>query len=202
VNDLMSDLEKFLHDESIAVPLLVRIGIAHYQFETIHPFLDGNGRIGRLLITLFLVSNKMLDKPLLYLSTYFEKNKSVYYDNLTRVRTKDDMQRWLKYFLTGIEQTSALAVSTLSEVLQLRTKLEERLQADFGRRSHTALVLMQQLFVQPVITIAKAQKITGLSKKAANDLVAIFTKEKILKEITGQTRNRVFIFDHYLNLFK
>lgn len=202
VNDLMSDLEKFLHDESIAVPLLVRIGIAHYQFETIHPFLDGNGRIGRLLITLFLVSNKILDKPLLYLSTYFEKNKSLYYDNLTRVRTKDDMQRWLKYFLTGVEQTSAQAVATLSEVLQLRTSLEERLQADFGRRSHTALVLMQQLFVQPVITISKAQKITGLSKKAANDLVAIFTKEKILKEITGQTRNRVFIFDHYLNLFK
>ena len=202
VNDLMGDLGNFLHDESIAVPLLVRIGIAHYQFETIHPFLDGNGRIGRLLITLFLVSNKILDKPLLYLSTYFEKNKSLYYDNLTRVRTKDDMQRWLKYFLTGVEQTSAQAVETLSEVLQLRTRLEERLQADFGRRSHTALALMQQLFVQPVITIAKAQKITGLSKKAANDLVAIFTKEKILKEITGQTRNRVFIFDQYLNLFK
>jgi Fic family protein len=202
VDDLMGDLENFLHDDSIAVPLLVRIGIAHYQFETIHPFLDGNGRIGRLLITLFLVSNKILDKPLLYLSTYFEKNKSLYYDNLTRVRTKDDMQRWLKYFLSGVEQTSAQAVATLSEVLQLRTGLEERLQADFGRRSHTALVLMQQLFVQPVITIAKAQKITWLSKKAANDLVAIFTKEKILKEITGQTRNRVFIFDHYLNLFK
>lgn len=184
------------------MPLLVRIGIAHYQFETIHPFLDGNGRIGRLLITLYLVSNKILNKPLLYLSSYFEKNKELYYDNLTRVRTKNDMGQWLKYFLVGIEQTAAQAVTTLSEVLQLKKTLEEKLQAEFGRRSHSALKLMQQLFVHPVITIAQAQKISGLSKKAANELVAIFTKQKILNEITGQTRNRVFVFERYLTLFR
>ncbi len=202
VDDLMGDLENFLHEQNISVPLLVRIGIAHYQFETIHPFLDGNGRIGRLLITLFLVSNKILDKPLLYLSSYFDKNKSLYYDNLTLVRTKNDMTQWLKYFLVGIEQTAAQAVTTLSEVFELKAGLETRLQSDFGRRSHTALKLMKELFVHPVITIAQAQKISGLSKKAANALVAIFAQQNILKEITGQSRNRVFVFEQYLNLFK
>jgi Fic family protein len=202
INDLMSDMENFLHAQNISLPLLIRIGIAHYQFETIHPFLDGNGRIGRLLITLFFVSNKILDKPLLYLSSYFEKNKSLYYDNLTRIRTKNDMGQWLKYFLVGIEQTASQAVTTLSKVMLLKTNLESTLQADFGRRSHTALKVLHQLFVHPVVTIAQAQKISGLSKKAANDLVAIFVQEKILKEVTGQSRNRVFVFQKYLELFK
>ncbi|MEO6675233.1 MAG: Fic family protein [Ginsengibacter sp.] len=202
IDDLMGDMENFLHAQNISVPLLIRIGIAHYQFETIHPFLDGNGRIGRLLITLFFVSNKILDKPLLYLSSYFEKNKSLYYDNLTRVRTKNDMAQWLKYFLVGIEQTASQAVTTLSKVTLLKTSLESTLHKDFGRRSHTALKVLHQLFVHPVVTIAQAQKISGLSKKAANDLVAIFVQEKILKEVTGQSRNRVFVFQNYLDLFR
>ena len=111
VGELMGDLENFLHNTDIHVPS-IRIGLAHYQFETIHPFLDGNGRIGRLLITLYLVSEKILEKPLLYLSVFFEKNKSLYYDNLTTVREKNDLLRWLKYFLVGIEQTAAIAVDT------------------------------------------------------------------------------------------
>lgn len=120
VGELMGDLENFLHNTDIHVPVLIRIGLAHYQFETIHPFLDGNGRIGRLLITLYLVSEKILEKPLLYLSAFFEKNKSLYYDNLTVVREKSDLLRWLKYFLVGIEQTATQAVATLSNVLQLK----------------------------------------------------------------------------------
>lgn len=202
VNDLMGDLENFLHNEDISVPLLIRIGIAHYQFETIHPFLDGNGRICRLLITLFLISNNILEKPLLYLSSYFEKNKSLYYDNLTGVRMKNDMHQWLKYFLVGLEQTAAQAVTNLSKILILKTELEGRLQADFGRRSGTALKLMNSLFEHPVINISNAQKISNISKKAANELVSIFEQEKILVETTGQSRNRVFVFQKYLNIFK
>lgn len=124
VQPLMSDLEKFLHNTDLKVPALVRIGLAHYQFETIHPFLDGNGRIGRLLITLYLVSEGILEKPLLYLSAFFEKNKLLYYDNLTRVREKNDLLKWLKYFLIGMEETAAKAVNTLSAIIQLKTNLE------------------------------------------------------------------------------
>jgi Fic family protein len=202
VVDLMSDLESFLHNRDIHVPALIRVAIAHYQFETIHPFLDGNGRIGRLLITLFLVSAGVLDKPLLYLSSYFEKNKGLYYDNLTVVRNRSDMLQWLKYFLVGVEQTATLAVETLSNVLKLKTELEQNLQVNFGRRSTTAQLLINSLFVSPAITVDEALKVCGISYKAANDLITLMCEHKILSEITGQTRNRVFIFAPYLNIFE
>jgi len=153
VHELMSDLEQFLHNRDIHVPALIRIAIAHYQFETIHPFLDGNGRIGRLLITLFLVSEGILDKPLLYLSSYFEKDKGLYYDNLMRVREKNDMLQWLKYFLVGIEQTATLAVSALSRIIRLKAGMEQNLQASFGRRTASAQRLLSALFTQPAIRI-------------------------------------------------
>lgn len=201
VERLMGDLENLLHNDKIVVPALIRIAIAHYQFETIHPFLDGNGRIGRLLITLFLVDSKILEKPLLYLSSYFERNKSLYYDNLTAVRTKNDMTQWLKYFLLGVEQTAVLATETLSQVLILKTELEQQINQTFGRKSHSASILLQKLFVEPITDVNKVTIICSLSKKAANDLVADFVNAKILREMTGQNRNRIFVFDKYLNLF-
>jgi len=201
VNELMSDLEQFLHNRDIHVPALIRIAIAHYQFETIHPFLDGNGRIGRLLITLFLVSEGILDKPLLYLSSHFEKDKGLYYDNLMRVRERNDMLQWLKYFLVGIEQTATLAVSALSRIINLKAKLEQNLQASFGRRTASAQRLLNALFTQPAIRIEEVQKICDLSYKAANELVAQMCEHGILREITGQSRNRVFIFADYLAVF-
>lgn len=201
VNELMSDLEQFLHNRAIHVPALIRIAIAHYQFETIHPFLDGNGRIGRLLITLFLVSEGILDKPLLYLSSYFEKNKGLYYDNLMRVREKNDMLQWLKYFLVGVEQTASLAVNTLSDIIALKAKLEQGLQANFGRRAASAQLLLNALFRQPATSVEAVQRICDTSYKAANELVAQMCKQGILQEITGQTRNRVFIFAGYLAIF-
>lgn len=202
ISELMGDLEKFLHNNEINVPALVRIAIAHYQFETIHPFLDGNGRIGRLMVTLFLVSEGILDKPLLYLSLYFEKNKGLYYDNLSRVRTHNDMLQWLKYFLVGIEQTATQAVDTLSNILKLKESLENEIRSTFGRRSHSALTLLTALFKEPVITIDKAAKTCNLSYKAANDLVTKMQENKYLKELTGQSRNRIFIFEPYLNIFE
>ncbi len=201
VNELMGDLEHFLHNQDIHVPALIRIAIAHYQFETIHPFLDGNGRIGRLLITLFLVSEGILDKPLLYLSSYFEKNKGLYYDNLMVVREKNDMLQWLKYFLVGVEQTATLAVSTLSNIIALKVRLEQGLQLKLGRRAVSAQRLLNALFIQPATSVETVQKICDISYKAANELVAQMRAHGILQEITGQTRNRVFIFAEYLEIF-
>ena len=202
ISDLMSDLEKFLNNDQIQVPYLIRIAIAHYQFETIHPFLDGNGRIGRLLITLYLVSTGILDQPLLYLSTYFEKDRTLYYDNLSQVRTHSDLLQWVKYFLVGIEQTASLAVQTLSEIISLKSGIEQKINTNFGRRSNSAGLLLDSLFQHPVTTVDQTAKICRLSFKAANDLIALMQEKGLLKETTGQGRNRIFIFEPYLKIFE
>lgn len=202
VNDLMGDLELFLHNKDLKVPALIRIGIAHYQFETIHAFLDGNGRIGRLMITLYLVSEKILEQPLLYLSVFLERNKVLYYDNLTRVREKNDLLTWLRYFLVGIEQTATQAVETLSEIMKLKNELENEITQKLGKRSHNALTLLNSLFKNPVMDKNAAKKICSLSRKAANDLVNIFHNLGYLREVTGKTRNQVFMFDPYIKLFE
>ena len=199
--DLMSDLEFFLHNSEIKVPHLVKIAIAHYQFETIHPFLDGNGRIGRLLITLYLVSSGILDKPLLYLSEFFEKNKTLYYDNLTFVRTKNDLGQWIKFFLTGVIQTAENSVTTLKKITELKASIEKDRILLMGKRSKQGIEFLHQLFKKPVVTIKDVQAMTSLSPKAANDLVKAFVEQKILVETTGYQRNRVFVFDDYVRMF-
>ncbi len=201
VNGLMGDLENFIHNDEINLPALIKIAIAHYQFETIHPFLDGNGRIGRLLITLFLVDQKVLNRPLLYLSDYFDKNRGLYYDNLTFARTRNDMTQWLRFFLAGVFDTAEKATTTLAQVLALKTDTESMIYKTFGRKSHNAAVLLQALLKKPVINVLQAKSITGLSYKAANNLITDFVRSGILKEMTGQNRNRVFVFEQYLNLF-
>lgn len=201
VNELMGDLENFLHNDHINVPALIRIGIAHYQFETIHPFLDGNGRIGRLLITLFLADQNILSKPLLYLSAFFEKNKSLYYDNLTHVRTKNDILQWLKYFLVGVAETAENATQTLSNILELKAGIENKIASDFGKKGMNANLLLQYLFIKPVIHVKQVQEHLGISYKAANQLVSDFVEADILKEVTGNSRNRVFSFTEYIKLF-
>lgn len=200
--ELMSDLEFFLHNDTIKVPHLIRIAIAHYQFETIHPFLDGNGRIGRLLITLYLVSAGVLEKPLLYLSDFFEKNKSLYYDNLTLVRTKNDLGQWLKYFLVGVIETAEKAVSTLKKIVDLKADIEQNRIQSFGKRGRHGQLLLASLFSKPILNVKDIQEITGLSPKAAYDLVEAFLESGILKETTGYQRNRVFIFEEYVRMFR
>lgn len=202
VDDLMSDLEKFLNNDEISTPALIRIAIAHYQFESIHPFLDGNGRIGRLLITLFFVKEGILDMPILYLSSYFERNRSLYYENLDNIRTRNDMLQWIKYFLVGVEQTAKEAVETLQAVIKYKESTEDKIRATFGRRSSKAILLLHELFQNPMITVEQAVTATGLSYKAANDLVKQMCESNILDEVTGQSRNRLFMFTPYLNLFK
>lgn len=201
VQALMGDLDKFLNNDELQIPALVRIAIAHYQFETIHPFLDGNGRIGRLLITLYLVTAGVLDRPLLYLSAFFERNTSLYYDNLTTVRTRNDMQQWLKFFLVGVAETAAQATDTLSRILELKTSAEKTISDEFGRRSPGAFVLLQYLFRNPIISVDMAMKALQTSYRTANSHVALLCEHKILREITGQTRNRLFVFEPYLRIF-
>ncbi len=202
VNGLMSDLENFLHNENIHVPHLIKIAIIHYQFESIHPFLDGNGRIGRLLITLYLISSGILDKPLFYISAFFEKNRQLYYDNLTNVRERNDILGWLKFFLVGVEQTASQSISTLSEILTLKTSLETLIQNKAGRRGASSIKLLNALFISPITTIKKVQDICSLSPRAANELVQFFVRSNILKEISGKSRYQIFLFKEYLDLFE
>jgi Fic family protein len=199
--ELLSDFESFLNNHDLKVPHLIRIAISHYQFETIHPFLDGNGRIGRLLITLYLVANGILEKPLLYLSDYFEKNKPLYYDNLTFVRSKNDLGQWIKFFLAGIISTAENSVDTLRKIIDLKADIEKNRILVMGKRSKVAMELLHRLFGKPVINVTEVQNITRLSPKAANDLVRAFVENGILVETTGYQRNRIFVFNEYMRLF-
>ncbi|EGC78321.1 Fic family protein [Treponema denticola] len=199
--ELLSDLELFLNNTNINIPHLIRIAIAHYQFETIHPFLDGNGRIGRLLISLYLVHSKVLQKPLLYLSDFFEKNKTLYYDNLTFVRTKNDMSQWIKYFLEGVSQTAENSAQTLKKIIELKTDLEKNKLLSLGKRTKTANEFLYFLFHSPVITSTALQKEMKITAKTANSLIDAFIGLNILKERTGYSRNRIFVFNKYVKLF-
>lgn len=202
VPDLMGDLEKFLNNTDIRVPHLIRIGMAHYQFEAIHPFLDGNGRIGRLLITLYLVNQKVLNKPTLYISDFIEKNRSHYYNNLTAVSEKHDMVHWLKFFLVGVTQTANQAIDTFNKILALRDKMENKTIITLGKRIPNAQALLTYLYSKPVVTAADVMNELKVTKQTANTLIQDFEKLKILKEQTGFKRNRIFIFEQYLNLFE
>ena len=199
--DLLSDFEMFLHNNENKTPHLIKVAIAHYQFETIHPFLDGNGRIGRLFIILYMVANEVLEKPLLYLSEFFEKNRTLYYDNLMKVRLENNLGQWLKFFLTGIIQTATSALDTLNQLIDLKTNIEKEKIMNMGKRSRTAMELLHYLFKKPVVNVREVQEKTGLSSKAANNLVKEFLNKGILREITGFQRNRIFVFDEYMNLF-
>jgi Fic family protein len=201
ISDLMNDLEKFIHNDQIEVPPLIRIALAHYQFETIHPFLDGNGRLGRLLITLYLVSKELLAKPTLYLSDYFEKNKSLYYDNLTLVRTQNNLGQWIKFFLVGVIETSKKGIKTFQQILLLKDRIEQKKIVTMGKKIPRARALMNLLYKTPTQNAASVEKNLGVSKVTANALIKDFVRAGILKEVTGYKRHRVFVFHEYLKLF-
>lgn len=200
VLDLMSDLEKYLHNDSIYVPHLVKIAIAHYQFETIHPFLDGNGRIGRLMITLYLVSSGLLKKPSLYLSDYIEKNKDYYYESLTRVRTQNDLSGWIKFFLEAVIETARSGAKTFEDILSLKHTMDALTQT-FGKKAHNASKLVEYLYQQPIVSVANVSKILEVSKPTANTLVKEFEEKGILQEVTGYERNKLFMFKQYLDIY-
>jgi len=202
IDDLMKDLENFLHNTTVDVPELIRIGIAHYQFESIHPFLDGNGRIGRLLITLYLVSTGLLTKPSLYLSDYFEKHKNLYYDNLNGVRIDNNLLQWLKFFLVGVIETSNNSINTFKNIIKLKKDLEENKIVTLGKKLPTAKKLLSFLFKKPLIIVQEVQEVLSISKPTANALIEDFEKLNIITEKTGYKRNREFEFTDYLMIFK
>ncbi len=201
VPDLMSDIEKFLHNEEIHFPELLKIGLVHYQFETIHPFLDGNGRVGRLLIPLYLVSKGILQKPILYLSDFFGKNRKLYYDNLTLVREKNDLNQWFKFFLVGIIQTAESGIATFDKILQLQKSTEIQLQT-LGSRAANAKKVVDYLYKRPIINAEKISEITGISMPTAYKLIVDLERLEILKEITGGQRGRTYVYDKYFQIFR
>lgn len=202
VPDLMSDLEKFIHNESLFVPHLIKIAIAHYQFETIHPFLDGNGRLGRLMIALYLADFGLLDKPALYLSDYFERNKTEYIDRLMAVRQGHHMKQWLIFFLFGIRETAENSIQVFKNILALKGRLEREVLPRFStRRQQNAQTLMQHLYKTPAIDIKRVADLLGLQANTAATLVNDFVKYGVLHELTGKQRNRIFLFREYFIIF-
>jgi Fic family protein len=200
IGNLMSDIEHFANAQDDNLPDLLKIAMIHYQFETIHPFLDGNGRTGRLLITLYLVAKGILKRPILYLSDFFEKHRTLYYDNLMRVRTHNDMAQWLKFFLTGIVETSQKGVDTLNGIMQLKQYAEKQIDT-LGRRSTDARILLDFLYKKPIVSPSETINLINKTPQTAYNLIADLERLGILKEITGAQRNKIYSFEPYINLF-
>ena len=201
VPELMSDLEKFVHAEAPPLPYLARVGMAHVQFETIHPFLDGNGRLGRLLIPLLLCSKDMLDQPMLYLSLYFKARRDEYYALLQRVRTHGDWEAWLRFFLDGVAETAHQAADTATELLKLFDEDKRRIET-LGRPSATALRLHQLLQERPLTTTAQASARLGISRPTVAKAIGHLARLGILDEITGARRGRIYVYRAYLSVLE
>ena len=199
--ELLSDLEKFWHNPSLQLPYLIKIAITHYQFETIHPFLDGNGRCGRLLIVLQLIDAQLLNKPALYVSTFFEKNKVSYYNAFTRVRTANDLEQWIIFFLLGIVETAQHGLKTFKAIIALRQEYDTKI-LTLGSRAKNAQKLLQRMYATPIVNVRLVEKELDTSFSSANRLLKSLTELGLLKETTGHSRNRLFVLEKYLNLFR
>lgn len=201
MNESLYELEAFLHADS-ELPTLIRVAIAHAHFETLHPFLDGNGRVGRLLITFMLVHEKILPEPILYLSIFFKRYRQDYYDRLQAIREKGDWEGWLGFFLEGVSAVSAEATATAIQIVRLREETRAEISQKLGRRAGSALELLEHLFRNPVVDVSRVKEVTRLSQPAANALTNVMAEVGILKELTGKKTYRLFSFGRYLDLFQ
>lgn len=202
VPELLTDLENFWHNTNKEMPNLIKVAYAHYQFETIHPFDDGNGRIGRLTIVLQLMSYGMLNRPVLYISDYLEKNRAAYYDALMRVRESNDLEHWVKFFLIGVRDTAKKGRDTLEKIIELREMYETRIVGGLSqRRQKQGRELLTHLFKKPVITAKEVERTLNVSKPTAHKIVDEMTEANILREKTKMERNRVYTLHEYLALF-
>lgn len=197
---LLSDLEQFLHADA-HLPLLIKIGLAHAQFETIHPFLDGNGRVGRLLITFLLCEQQVLVKPVLYLSHYFKRHRQQYYERLQAVRDAGAWEPWLTFFLNGVVEVSKQATETARRILTLREDHRRAITDKLGRAAGNGHRVLEHLYEHPIVSVNDVEALIGTTYPAANDLVARMVEIGILQEITGQARNRKFRYETYIQLF-
>ena len=200
VPEALGQLERFLHVQS-DLPLLVRIGLAHAQFETIHPFLDGNGRIGRLLITFLLCENGVLHKPVLYLSHYFKKNRQRYYELLQGTRDRGDWESWIAFFLRGVAEVSVEAAETARQILALRENHRAAIADHLGRAAGNGHRVLESLYKRPIVSVNEVRGLIGTTYPAANQLVERMKQLNILVEATGQARNRLFQYVPYIALF-
>ena len=200
VPESLSDLERFLHADT-PLPLLIKIGLAHAQFETIHPFLDGNGRVGRLLITFLLCEEDVLLKPVLYLSYYFKRYRQQYYEHLQAVRDQGAWEQWLTFFLQGVLEVSRQATHTARQILTLREQHRQIITDQLGRAAGNGHRVLEYLYQNPIVSVAQVQELVGITFPAANNLVARLVEHDILREYTGQKRNRRFIYQDYIQLF-
>ncbi len=201
IHEYMSDLENFAHNKEYYFPELLKIALIHYQFETIHPFLDGNGRVGRLMITLYLVEKGILKKPILYLSDFFERNRTLYYENLTNVREKNDIIQWFKFFLVGIIETAKKGIATFDSILKLQKEVDNKIQK-MGSRANKATLLMNYLYQHPIVDAQKAKIITNLSLPTVYKLLEELEILEIITEITGSKRGKLYLFREYTKLFQ
>lgn len=200
IPELIGDIEQFVHNDAYYFPELLKIALVHYQFETIHPFLDGNGRTGRLLITLYLVSKGILKKPVLYLSDFFERHRTLYYDNLMRVREKSDLLQWFKFFLVGTIETAKSSIATFDNILKLQKQVDAQVQA-LGSRAANAQKVLHYLYQRPMIDAAKVGEVADVSPASAYKLIADLERFGMLHEITGGKRGKTYVFQNYLRLF-
>jgi Fic family protein len=200
VPDALGALETFLHRQD-DLPLLVRIGLAHAQFETIHPFLDGNGRIGRLLITFLLCERGALHKPVLYLSHYFKRHRQSYYERLQAVRDAGDFEGWLVFFLRGVAEVSVQAADTARRILELREQHRRAITDRLGRAAGNGHRVLEQLYEKPILSVKDVQRLLGTTFPGANQIVQRLSDLQIVSEITGQARHRRFRYDAYVRLF-
>ncbi len=200
IPELISDIENFIHNPLCDLPDLIKIALIHYQFETIHPFSDGNGRVGRLLITLYLVSRGVLKRPILYLSDFLESHRRSYYDKIMGVRFGDDVASWVKFFLEGVIETAEKGTNALNDIMILQREYEEEIKG-MGSRSANALKLIDSLYQNPLVDIKRAALIIGQSFPTAGNLIENLTRKGILKEITGGKRGKKYVLSKYMNIF-